>query len=57
MLSQETKTLPMVCGGIVTLFYEFLGVKNFVYIFGGGHVGQALSFYFKTFEFSYNRYR
>ena len=28
----ETKTLPMVCGGIVTLFYEFIGVKNYVYI-------------------------
>ena len=32
----------MVCGGIVTLFYEFLGVKNFVYVFGAGHVGQYL---------------
>lgn len=41
-VTPETKTLPMVCGGIVTLFYEFLGVKNYVYIFGGGHVGQAL---------------
>jgi xanthine dehydrogenase accessory factor len=41
-VTPEAKTLPMVCGGIVTLFYEFLGVKNFVYIFGGGHVGQAL---------------
>ncbi len=35
-------TLPMVCGGSVTLFYEFIGVRNFVYIFGGGHVGAAL---------------
>lgn len=47
----ETKTLPMVCGGIVTLFYEFLGVKNFVYIFGGGHVGQALVSVLKPLNF------
>ncbi len=37
------ETLTMVCGGIVTLFYEFIGVKNNVYIFGAGHVGQALT--------------
>jgi xanthine dehydrogenase accessory factor len=36
------KTLPMVCGGTVTLFYEFIGVKALVKIFGAGHVGQAL---------------
>ncbi len=47
----ETKTLPMVCGGVVTLFYEFLGVKNFVYIFGGGHVGQSLVPVLKTLNF------
>ena len=47
----ETKTLPMVCGGVVTLFYEFLGVKNFVYIFGAGHVGQALLHVLKPLNF------
>lgn len=39
----ETKTLPMACGGIVTLFYEFVGPRQYVYIFGGGHVGAALA--------------
>jgi len=39
----EAKTLPMVCGGTVTLFYEFIGVRNYIYIFGGGHVGAALT--------------
>lgn len=34
--------LPMACGGKVTLFYEFVGPRQFVYIFGAGHCGQAL---------------
>jgi len=42
-VAPEVKTLPMVCGGTVTLFYEFIGVRNHVYIFGGGHVGVALA--------------
>ncbi len=47
----EAKTLPMVCGGTVTLFYEFLGVRNYIYIFGGGHVGQALVKVLKPLNF------
>jgi len=50
-VTPEAKTLPMVCGGTVTLFYEFLGVKGFVYIFGGGHVGQALVHVLKPLNF------
>lgn len=38
----ETTVLPMACGGKVTLFYEYIGVKANIYIFGAGHVGQAL---------------
>lgn len=33
----------MACGGHVTLFYEFVGPKQFVYIFGAGHCGAALA--------------
>ena len=33
----------MACGGKVTLFYEFLGPKQYVYIFGAGHCGAALA--------------
>jgi len=44
-------TLPMVCGGVVTLFYEYLGAKEDIYIFGGGHVGQALVTVLKTMNF------
>lgn len=47
----ESKTLPMVCGGVVTLFYEYIGPKATIYIFGGGHVGQALVNVLKTMNF------
>lgn len=47
----DAKTLPMVCGGTVTLYYEFIGFKNFVYIFGGGHVGQALAKVLKPLQY------
>ena len=47
----QTITLPMVCGGRVTLYYEFIGFKNYVYIFGGGHVGQALAKVLKPLQF------
>ncbi|MCF7932526.1 MAG: XdhC/CoxI family protein [Acholeplasmataceae bacterium] len=41
-VQKKGKSLPMVCGGVVTLFFEFVGVKNHVTIFGAGHVGKAL---------------
>ncbi|MBI9009379.1 MAG: XdhC family protein [Tenericutes bacterium] len=47
----DTKTLPMVCGGKVTLFYEYIGPKETVYVFGAGHVGQALVNVLKTMDF------
>ncbi len=48
---EDTKTLPMVCGGTVTLYYEFIGFKNYVYLFGGGHVGKALARVLKPLQF------
>jgi len=48
---EDTKTLPMVCGGTVTLYYEFIGFKNYVYLFGGGHVGKALAQVLKPLQF------
>lgn len=48
---EDTKTLPMVCGGQVTLYYEFIGFRNHVYLFGGGHVGRALAEVLKTLQF------
>lgn len=48
---ENTKTLPMVCGGVVTLFYEYIGYKDYVYVFGGGHIGQALTNILKTMNY------
>jgi len=47
----SAKTLPMVCGGVVTLFYEYLGSKESIILFGGGHVSQALCNILKTMNF------
>jgi len=47
----ESTTLPMACGGKVTLYYEYNGPKETIYIFGAGHVGQALANVLKTMNF------
>ncbi|MFA7075291.1 MAG: XdhC/CoxI family protein [Candidatus Izemoplasmatales bacterium] len=47
----DTKTLPMVCGGVVTLFYEYVGPKATIFVFGAGHVGQALVNVLKTMNY------
>lgn len=43
--------LQMACGGKCTLFYEFLGPKQYVYIFGGGHCGAALARQLRNLDF------
>ncbi|MFO7612573.1 MAG: XdhC/CoxI family protein [Clostridia bacterium] len=46
------ETLPMVCGGAVSLFYEYIGPRAHVYIFGAGHVGQATVNILRTMNYS-----
>jgi xanthine dehydrogenase accessory factor len=48
---EDVKTLPMACGGMVSLFYEYIGAMGNIYIFGAGHVGQALTHVLKTMNF------
>lgn len=42
-VDEKDVQLPMACGGRATLFYEFVGPKQYVYIFGAGHCGAALA--------------
>ena len=42
-VDEKDVVLPMACGGKATLFYEFVGPKQYVYIFGAGHCGAALA--------------
>lgn len=48
---EDATTLPMVCGGVVELFFEYIGAKAYVTIFGGGHCGQALLGVLKTMDY------
>ena len=41
-VEENITVVPMMCNGNITIFYEVSGMKPEVYIFGGGHVGQAL---------------
>ena len=42
-VAEDEVKLNMACGGTATLFYEFVGPKQYVYIFGAGHCGAALA--------------
>ena len=57
MLGEDSNVIDgietgMICGGNITLFYEYPGVKDSVIIFGAGHVGKALSYYLKPFNYA-----
>lgn len=43
--------LEMACGGKATLFYEFIGPKQHVFVFGAGHCGKALCALLKPINF------
>lgn len=51
LVDEDQVTLPMACGGKATLFYEFVGPKQYVYIFGAGHCGAALAKVLKPMNF------
>ena len=42
IVEDDITVVPMMCNGNITIFYEVGRMKPEVYIFGGGHVGQAL---------------
>lgn len=47
----DATTLPMVCGGEVSVFYEYIGPDAYIYVFGAGHVGQATVNILRTMNF------
>jgi xanthine dehydrogenase accessory factor len=44
----------MLCGGEATLFFEFISNRPGIYIFGGGHIGKALSYHLSNLDFQIN---
>ena len=44
----------MICGGDITLFYECLQTKPNVFIFGAGHVGQAVVYFLEKLDYCVN---
>lgn len=47
-LIEDIKDTGMICGGKITVFFDFLSAFSKVYIFGAGHVGKALVYYLKN---------
>ena len=43
--------VPMSCSGRITVFYEVHGKLPTIYVFGGGHVGNALLYHLKPLKF------
>ncbi len=41
----------MLCGGTATLFFEYFAPRKNVYIFGAGHVGQALVYHLRKLNY------
>ncbi|MBU1096752.1 MAG: hypothetical protein CVV23_01520 [Ignavibacteriae bacterium HGW-Ignavibacteriae-2] len=42
VLNSEKEIVPMMCKGSIKIYYEVFGKMPTLYVFGGGHVGQAL---------------
>ncbi len=47
----DAEIVPMMCNGKVWIYYDMAESRLPVYIFGGGHVGQALSFYLSRLNY------
>ncbi len=51
-LHHKHELLNMACGGSATLFYELIGSKENILIFGGGHIGKALLHHLSPLNFN-----
>jgi xanthine dehydrogenase accessory factor len=49
--TDETQIVPMMCSGKVTIYFEVHGQLPTVYVFGGGHVGEALLYFLSPLNY------
>jgi len=42
----------MICGGSISLYYEYHGVSDTVYLFGAGHVGRAILYHLEKLNYN-----
>jgi xanthine dehydrogenase accessory factor len=47
----DSEKLDMICGGNATLFFEYIPPKERIYIFGAGHIGEAVLYHMKKLGF------
>ena len=47
----DAENTGMLCGGWVSLFYEYIGPATRAYVFGAGHIGRALQPYLAPLDF------
>ena len=48
----DEKDIGMICGGNVTLFYEYINSDEQLYIIGAGHIGKTLLYHLKNLNYS-----
>ncbi|GAB4371533.1 MAG: hypothetical protein Kow0042_14320 [Calditrichia bacterium] len=47
----QAEVIPMMCNGKVWVYYEVVRNRPSVFVFGGGHVGQALSYFLSKLNY------
>jgi xanthine dehydrogenase accessory factor len=50
-VKDDITVVPMSCSGRITVFFEVHGNLPTIYVFGGGHVGNALLYHLKPLKF------
>ncbi|MFC1670865.1 XdhC family protein [Spirochaetota bacterium] len=47
----DAEDTGMICGGTTTLFFEYIGSGEKIYIFGAGHVGRAILYHLNHLDY------
>ncbi len=48
---KKAKNTNMICGGSISLYFEYYGVFDTVYLFGAGHVGEAILYHIENLNY------